>query len=184
MRHRILRVVDNRLGIDPAGGVDSAHIRQQGAEFVEGAEIRGRCSQDIDEGLLGILPPIEGPKQNRALDLGFEDLALDAMTREEILKLYQFRFLRQSGRPVAVAAGNPVRDCRLLLRSGRGACKARRRGLPSYHLSADSPCASENINRFGRTKALPNISRFAFEISGSKFPASEPPGLRRRQDFV
>jgi hypothetical protein len=117
------------IGIDPAGGVDRAHIRQQGAEFVEGAEIRGRSSQDIDEGGLGIRSPIERAKENRAFDLGLNGLVLEAVTRESILKLLQSRFLRQSGRPQAIAAGNAARDCRVLLRSVHGACKARCRGF-------------------------------------------------------
>jgi hypothetical protein len=89
MPHRIFGVVRDRLGIDAAGGVDGAHIRQQRPEFVERAEI-GRCSsQDIDEGLLGILRPVEGAKQNRALDFGFNGIATGTPTRKQILKLSQ-----------------------------------------------------------------------------------------------
>ena len=53
-------MVKDRLRIDPAGGVDGPHIRQQGPEFVEGAEMGGRSAQDVDEGLLGIQPPVKG----------------------------------------------------------------------------------------------------------------------------
>ena len=53
-------MVKDRLRIDPAGGVDGPHIRQQGPEFVEGAEMGRRSAQDVDEGLLGILPPVKG----------------------------------------------------------------------------------------------------------------------------
>ena len=38
-RHRIVGMVKDRLRIDPAGGVDRSHIRQQRPEFVEGAEM-------------------------------------------------------------------------------------------------------------------------------------------------
>ena len=64
----------DRLRIDPAGGVDRAHLRQQRPEFVERAEIGRRLAQDIDEGVLGVLPPVEGAEQHRALDFGFDGI--------------------------------------------------------------------------------------------------------------
>ncbi len=73
------------LRINAAGGVDRAHVRQQGAEFVQRAEILRRLAQDIDEGLLGFLPPVEGAEQNRALDFAVDGVAV-AM-REQIFKL-------------------------------------------------------------------------------------------------
>ncbi len=95
-------MVQDRFRIDAAGGVDRAHIRQQRPEFVERAEIGRRPSQDIDEGLLGVLSPVERAKQHRALDLGIAGIDLDAATRDQILKLSQPRFLRQTGSPAGM----------------------------------------------------------------------------------
>jgi hypothetical protein len=89
MPHRIFGVVRDRLGIDAAGGVDGAHIRQQRPEFVERAEIGRGSPQDIDEGLLGILRAVEGAEQNRALDFGFNGLGAAALARKQSLELSQ-----------------------------------------------------------------------------------------------
>ncbi len=112
MRNRIFGMVGDRLRID-AGGVDRAHVRQQGAEFVQRAEMLRRLSQDIDEGLLGVLLPVEGAEQNRALDRAVDDVALAAPTREQVLDLSQSGFLRQPWRPGALAAGNVTQRSRV-----------------------------------------------------------------------
>ena len=78
MPHGILGMMKDRFRIDAAGGVDGAHIRQQCPEFVERAEIGRGPAQDIDEGGLGVLSPVEGAEQNCALDLGIAGVALDA----------------------------------------------------------------------------------------------------------
>ena len=41
-RHRIFGMMQDRLGIDPAGGVDRAHLGQQRPELVQRAEILRR----------------------------------------------------------------------------------------------------------------------------------------------
>ncbi len=87
MRHRIVGMVKDRLRIDTAGGVDGPHIRQQGPEFVEGAEMGRRSAQDVDEGLLGVLPPVEGPEEHRALDFVPDRIGRDRLARQQILKL-------------------------------------------------------------------------------------------------
>ena len=66
-RQRIVRVMLDRLCIDAAGGIDCAHPGEQRAEFVQGAEMRGRAPQDRDEGVLGILMPVQRRQQHRSL---------------------------------------------------------------------------------------------------------------------
>ena len=102
-------MMGDRFRIDAAGGIDRAHVRQQRPEFVERAEIRRRPPQDIDEGLLGVLSPVERAEQDRALDLGIDGAALNGVTRQFVLKLSQPRFLRQPGRPAAIGAVNSRR---------------------------------------------------------------------------
>ena len=88
MAHRIQGMVEDRFRIDPASGIDRAHIGEQCPEFIERAEIGGLPSQDVDEGLLGILPTVEGAQQNRALDLDIDSAGLlDGLAREPIVKL-------------------------------------------------------------------------------------------------
>ncbi len=103
MPHRMGGVVCNRLRIDAAGGVDRPHIRQQRAEFIESAEMRGRCSQDFDEGLLGFLPSIKGAEQNRALDFGLDGIAAAGLARQQIFDLPQAS--------IPAPAGEPSRAC-------------------------------------------------------------------------
>jgi len=101
------------------------------SEFVQRAEMGRRPAQDIDEGLLGVLPPVEGAEQNRALDFGFDGLAPAALMRQHILKLAQPRFPRNAGRPVAIAAGQVtqgivMQGSRVLFQSGHEARKVKR----------------------------------------------------------
>jgi hypothetical protein len=121
MSHRVCGMVGDGLRIDPAGGVDRAHLRQQGAEFVQRAEMRRRPSQDVDKGLLGVLPPAEGAEQHRALDFGIDGNAGAAWAREVLLKLPQPGFLRQTGRPAGIAFDDVMQGSRVLSRSGRDA---------------------------------------------------------------
>ena len=46
-----------------------------------------RSSQDVDEGLLRVLPPVEGPQQNSPLDFEADRIGPDRLTRQQILKL-------------------------------------------------------------------------------------------------
>ena len=62
---------------------------------VERGKIRRRPPQDIDEGLLGVLVPVERAEQNRALDLGVDAGAVYDVTRQSVVELLQPRFLRQ-----------------------------------------------------------------------------------------
>ena len=105
-RHRVSGVVQDRLGIDAAGGIDRAHMRQQRPEFVQRAEILGRPAQDIDEGELRLLSPIEGAKQYGALDFGCDGIARGRRHRQQIIELPQPQFLRQPRRPAAAVAGS------------------------------------------------------------------------------
>ena len=115
MPDRVLGMMGDRLRIDAAGGLDRAHVRQQRPEFVERGKIR-RCSpQDIDEGLLGVLLPVERAEQNRAFDLGVDGAALDGGTRQQIVQLSQSRFLRPPGSPAPVGAGSAMREGGVLL---------------------------------------------------------------------
>ena len=68
----------------------------------------GRPAQDIDEGLLGVLPPVERAEQNRALDFGVDGVGPGRLARQQILELPQPRFLRQPGSPAAIGC----RQCR------------------------------------------------------------------------
>jgi len=82
-------MVRDSLRIDAAGGIDRAHIRQQGPEFVQRTEVRRRPPQNIDKGLLGVFPPIEGAEQDRALDLALDHTVACGVTGELLLKLSQ-----------------------------------------------------------------------------------------------
>ncbi len=118
MPHRIVGMVEDRLGIDAAGGVDGAHAGQERSELVERAEIRGRPAQDIDEGRLRILPPVQRAKQGRALDFGFQRFVPAARTRQQIVQLTQSGFLCQPGSPagggrrVLFQCGHDAKDSR------------------------------------------------------------------------
>ena len=70
VRHRVFRMVQDRFGIDAAGGVDGALAGEQRAEFVERAEIGRVPAQDIDEGGLRVCLAIESAEQRRPLDFG------------------------------------------------------------------------------------------------------------------
>ncbi len=80
-----------------------------------------RSAQDIDEGLLGFLPPIQRAEQNRALDFGLDGVIPDGLARQKLLELPQPRFLRQPGSPVALVAGNVGQGSRVLFQSGHDA---------------------------------------------------------------
>ena len=82
-------MMGDRLCVDAAGGANSAHIRQQRPEFIQCAEIFRRPPQDIDEGLLGILSPVERTEQNRTLDFGVNGIGPDGTLRQQFLELPQ-----------------------------------------------------------------------------------------------
>jgi hypothetical protein len=104
-RHRVVGMVEDSLGIDAAGGVDRAHPGQKRSEFIERTEIRRPPAQDIDEGELRLLPPVQRPKQGRALDLGRDGTGA-VRPRDLIVKFAQPRFLREPRGPIArIAAG-------------------------------------------------------------------------------
>ena len=121
MPDRIFGVMGDRLRIDAAGGLDRAHVRQQRSEFVERGKIRRRPPQDIDEGLLRVLVPVECAEQNRALDLGVDRGSPGGVTRQFVVELPQPGFLRQPGCPAAIGAGDSRRGRRVLLQSGHDA---------------------------------------------------------------
>ena len=93
--------MQDRFGIDPAGGFDRAHMGKQRAEFVECAEMRRRAAQDADKGLLRILVPVERGKQHRALDLEIDAAA--CWPRQKRVELREPCFLREARRPAAFA---------------------------------------------------------------------------------
>jgi len=119
MPHRVVGVVENRFGIDAAGGVDGALTCQQRAEFVERAEIRRPPVQDIDKGLLGVPPPVQRAEQSRALDLGCDCLGPAARRCEQDFELTQPGFLCQPGPPAN--AGRAIGGLRVLFQCGHGA---------------------------------------------------------------
>jgi hypothetical protein len=109
-RHRICRVVKDRLGIDAAGGVDRADLREQGPELVQRAEMRGRPAQDVDESLLGFPAPVEDAKQRRAFDFEFDAIAAARLPREQSFELGHSRILREPRGPAGLAGGDIARD--------------------------------------------------------------------------
>ena len=119
MPHRVVGVVENRFGIDAAGGVDGALTCQQRAEFVERTEIRRPPVQDIDKGLLGVLPPLQRAEQSRALDLGCDCLGPAARTCEQDFELMQPRLLCNPGGPAN--AGRAIGGLRVLFHCRHGA---------------------------------------------------------------
>ena len=123
MPHRVVGVMQDRLRIDPAGGVDRAHLGQERAEFVQRAEMRRRAPQDIDEGLLGVLPPVQRAEQHRALDLGVDGIASRARRAS----------ISSSCRSRDSCASRGAQPAMLLATSGRGAVLAVRSG-PAVHV--------------------------------------------------
>ena len=184
MSDRILRVMGDRFRIDAAGGVDRAHIRQQRSEFVERGKIGRRPPQDVDEGLLGVLLPVECAEQDRALDLGIDGVRPGGVTRQLVLELLQPGFLRQPGRPAADRRrGFRARAPRSVsVRSQFGEFDLD--DFPSLARLADSRRRRYPEFDSRRPSILPNISDAIFEISGSKNPAWATGKRRRRQDFV
>ena len=114
----IVGVMGDRFRIDAAGGLDRAHVRQQRSELIERGKIRRRPPQDFDEGVLGVLLPVERTQQDRALDLGVDRGSPGGVTRQFVLELPQPGFLRQPGRPATIGAVDSGRGRRVLLRSG------------------------------------------------------------------
>ena len=103
MRHRIFRMVQDRLGIDAAGGVDGALGGEPRTEFVERAEMGRMPAQDVDEGCLRLQLAIERAEQRRTLDFGRKMRAPVERQRQLRVELAQPRFLREAGRPGRLA---------------------------------------------------------------------------------
>ena len=179
-------MVQDRLGIDPAGGIDRAHLGQQRSELVQRAEILRRPVQDADKGLLRFLPPVQRAQQYRALDFGRHRHRLAAgATRQQIVELTQPRLLRQPRRPAALVRG--------VRRGSRFLVSVRSRGAAAFEgsigaLSADSRAVAYRQNR-GRFVScpleLPDVSRAAgrnTREARSRLGRGRGPGSR--QDFV
>ena len=77
-----------------------------------------RPAQDIDEGLLGVLLPVERAEQNRAFDFGFDGIGRARGPRQKLVELPQPRFLRQPGSPAMIVAGNITPGSHVLFQSG------------------------------------------------------------------
>ena len=144
-------------------------------------------SQDIDEGQLGILSPVEGAEQNGALDFDIDGIAPHRLMRELIVKLPQPGFLSQAGSPVAIAAGNVSHESRVLFHVLCFGPVAMRRfdanGFQWYHhlmLIRLYPGPAWSPVAIGISKYFPSTLRnIAKQIS-----SPHAPGLRLRQDFV
>src|SRR5579871_4214882 len=98
-RHRIVRMMQDRFGIDAAGGVDRALAGQPRSEFVERAEMGRMPAQDVDEGCLRLRFSIERPEQRRALDLEHEARLVIAGMRKQRIELGEACFLREARAP-------------------------------------------------------------------------------------
>ena len=177
MRHRICRMVQDRLRIDAAGGVDRAHIGQQRPEFVERAEM-GRA-------------PGAGYRQRPA---GRPARRLSAPSRTARSISVSIGVARGHGAPAdrrAAAASTPApagapsidrcavaragREGRVLFQSGHDARWSWASESPLLPRSANSrPYRESPIARDGgqycRIFPLPPS-----ETSGSKFPAATIP---------
>ncbi len=103
MRHRIAGMVQDRFRIDPAGGVDRAHLGQQRPEFVQRAEIGRRLPQDRDKGVLRVLASIERSEQYSSFDFEMDGVASCALMCEQVVELSQPGLLRQPRRPAGAA---------------------------------------------------------------------------------
>ena len=79
-------------------------VVEQRSEFVERAEIGRLPAQDVDEGLLGVLLPVERAEQNRALDLGIDGVSPGGMTRRSVVQLLSRASCASRGRPAAIGA--------------------------------------------------------------------------------
>ncbi len=100
MPHRVAGMIEDRFGIDAAGGVDRALACEQRSEFVERAEIGRPAAQYVDKGELGVVPAVQRAEQGRTLDFGCDGLIAVALAREQIVELVQSCFLYQPGSPV------------------------------------------------------------------------------------
>jgi hypothetical protein len=118
MSDRMIGMVMDGFRINAAGGVDSAHVRQQVSEPVECVEVRRRPSQDRDEGLLCFLPSVEGAEQHRALDFTLDGAGTGGVARDKVIELSQSRLLRLPGSPAAITVVNAACDSRALFRFG------------------------------------------------------------------
>ena len=174
----------DRLGIDPAGGVDRAHAGQERPEFIERAEMGRRPPQDVDEGLLGVLPPVERAKKHRALDPGVDGVVTGRPMRQQVFQLLQSGFLRQPGRPAGSIADCVLQRSRALFQSGHDAPRFDIEGPSTAPLSADSH-ALAGIPTMPVTALHCQIFPAAVrDIKGSKLSAAARLRIRRRQGFV
>ena len=138
MSDRVIGVVEDRFRIDATGGIDRTLACKQRSELVERAEIGRHPAQDIDEGRLGVLAPVQRPEQGRAFDLGCDGLVGAARTHEQIVELTQSCFLGQPGSPVAGFATSKGRG---LFHCGHRFLRIRGPRVFDCPLSADSRSA-------------------------------------------
>jgi hypothetical protein len=145
MRHRIIGMMQDRLGIDAAGGIDRALRREQRAKFVERAEMGRVPAQNIDERRLRVLAAIERAEQRRALDFD-RYVRLDiGLANEQAIELAQPRFLREAGSPLG-------RGSWFGLRLGHGLKWAKASRIDEFArvLSADSRLSLSRLFPFRR----------------------------------
>ena len=116
-RHRISGMMQDRLGIDPAGGLDRAHLGQQRPEFVQCAEIFRGSPQDFDESPLRFSSTIQRSQQYGALNFGPDRISRSRLARQQIDELTQPCLLHQPGRP-ALLLGAVRQDNGVWLQSG------------------------------------------------------------------
>ena len=69
MPHRVVGMVQDRLCVNAAGGIDCTLACKKRPEFVQRAEIGGPATQDVDEGKLRVVPAVQCGQQYRALNL-------------------------------------------------------------------------------------------------------------------
>ena len=80
-------MMQDGLGIDPAGSIDGAHLGQQRAKLVKRTEILRRPLQYIDKGELRFLPPVQRRQQHRALDFDRNAIDPGRTIRQLVIKL-------------------------------------------------------------------------------------------------
>jgi len=147
MRNRILRVLQDRFGIDAAGGIDRAHFGEQGAKFIQRAEMGRPPLQDGDEGEFCVVAPVERRKQHGAFDCVCERRLAVGILLQEGFELLEPRELRQTRRPALIPLDNRRRN---------GLAQLRAPGCIGFR----SPIGTNYtmIDRFARRRALPSVT--------------------------
>src|SRR5579872_252648 len=99
MRHRLVRMMQDRLAIDAAGRIDGALSCEQRAELVERGEMGWVPLQDGDEGFSCLHTSIERAEQACAFDFGQKARFASARVRQFSIELAQPRLLCQARGP-------------------------------------------------------------------------------------